>query len=189
MSWDPLLLNDRLWKLLVASVIVAALAWMLATRPASSGEAAPPASVKEGFSAPDFTLPTLDGGNVNLSALRGQVVIINFWTTWCPPCRVEMPALNRVYARYRESGLLLLGVNSTVQDDEQAVRRFVSEEGLSFPVLLDRDGEVSRLYRLQALPTTVFVGRDGIIAAVVIGGPLSEAAIESRIRPLLVGGR
>lgn len=140
---------------------------------------------REGFPAPDFTLPALDGGDMNLAELRGQVVVVNLWTAWCPPCRKEMPALDEVSRDYREQGLVVLGVNSTFQDDEETAAAFVRELGLSFPILLDRKGTVSRRYELQALPTTYFVDRQGIIRDVVIGGPMTVAIIESKILLLL----
>jgi peroxiredoxin len=142
-------------------------------------------SPREGFPAPDFTLDTLDGGQMTLSDLRGQVVMINLWTSWCPPCRAEMPAINSVYQSNREKGLEVLAVNSTFQDSESAATAFVQEYGLSFPILLDRDGAVSRRYQLQALPTTYFIDRKGIIRAVVPGGPMSETLIQSKIADLL----
>lgn len=95
-------------------------------------------SPREGFPAPDFTLPALEGDEVTLSALRGQVVIINFWTSWCPPCRQEMPAIEQVYGQYRDRGLEVLAVNSTFQDDESAAAAFVQELDLTFSLRLRR---------------------------------------------------
>lgn len=120
-----------------------------------------------------------------MSALRGQVVVINLWTSWCPPCREEMPTIEQVYRQYWEQGLVVLGVNSTFQDDEKAAAAFVRELGLTFPILLDRTGAVSRRYQLQALPTTYFVDRQGVIRSVVLGGPMAPSTIESKITDLL----
>lgn len=122
---------------------------------------------------------------MQLSDHRGRVVILNLWTSWCGPCRAEMPALQRVYAANRDRGLEVLAVNSTIQDAESDVAAFVHDLGLTFPVLLDRDGAVSRRYLLRALPTTFFIGRDGTIRSVVVSGPMSEALIQSKVDSLL----
>ena len=142
-------------------------------------------SPREGFPAPDFTLDTLEGSQMTLSDLRGKVVIVNLWTSWCPPCRAEMPAIEQIYQENKAQGLEVLAVNSTYQDSELAAASFAQEFGLTFPVLLDRDGSVSKRYQLLALPTTYFIDRQGIIRAVVPGGPMSETLIESKIVDLL----
>ena len=142
-------------------------------------------SPREGFLAPDFTLDTLDGTKVTLSELRGKIVIINLWATWCPPCRAEMPALENAYEQYKDSGVVILGLNVTNQDSEKDIPPFVKEFGLTFPILLDRDGSVSTLYQLRGLPTTYFVNREGIIRTVVVGGPMNETFIRSKIEALL----
>lgn len=143
------------------------------------------AAPREGAPAPDFTLPTLDNETVTLSDLRGQVIILNLWTSWCPPCREEMPALNEVYQRYKEDGLVVLAVNSTVQDSEAAAREFAAEYAFEFPILLDHDGIVTRAYQLQSLPTTFFIDRRGVIQTIVPGGPLRVSYIETKLSPLL----
>ena len=143
-------------------------------------------SPREGFLAPDFTLDTLDGKRVALSELRGKVVVINFWATWCLPCREETPALEKSYAQYKDSGVVILGVNLTDQDSIREVESFVQEFRLTYPILLDRDGTVSNtLYQIRGLPTTFFVNREGIIRTAVVGGPMSETFIRSKIEALL----
>jgi cytochrome c biogenesis protein CcmG/thiol:disulfide interchange protein DsbE len=142
-----------------------------------------PALAEPGFVAPDFTLETLAGGTLSLEEARGQVVLINFWATWCPPCRAEMPAIQRVYDRYQEQGLVVLAVN--LQESPGQISAFAGELGLTFPILLDRDGAVSETYRVRSLPTTIFVSRSGVIADLVVGGPLPEPLLESKIAPLL----
>jgi len=140
---------------------------------------------KAGFLAPDFTLTTLEGEQVTLSDLRGQAVIVNIWASWCQPCRAEMPALQTVYDEYADQGLTLLAVNATSQDSVAAAAGFIDELGLDFPVLLDTDGEVGRLYQVSALPSTFFVLPDGTIQEVVIGGPMAEALLRTRVETLL----
>ncbi|HEX7974202.1 MAG TPA: TlpA disulfide reductase family protein [Anaerolineales bacterium] len=152
---------------------------------AATTSGAPPPSPRQGFSAPDFTLDALGGGQVSLSALRGKIVMINLWASWCPPCREEMPAIERVYQVYKDKGLVVLGVNTTNQDREADAVSFVQELGLTFPILFDRSGSVSARYSLRALPTTFFVDRKGVIQEVVIGGPMSETSIRTRVESLL----
>ena len=142
-------------------------------------------SPREGFPAPDFTLDTLEGSQMTLTDFRGKVVMVNLWASWCPPCRAEMPAIEQIYQKNKAQGLEVLAVNTTYQDSESAAAQFVQDFGLTFPILLDRDGDMSKRYQLQALPTTYFIDRQGIIRAVIPGGPMSETLIESKITDLL----
>jgi peroxiredoxin len=102
--------------------------------------------------APDFTLRTLDGSNLRLHEQRGRVVLVNFWATWCGPCRQEMPLLNQLYQKYRGSGFTLLGIN--VDEDGRKAQAVASQLGLAFPVLLDADKAVSQRYQLASMPST-----------------------------------
>ncbi len=128
--------------------------------------------------APGFTLGTLDGQVVSLSDYRGQRVLINFWATWCPPCRFEMPAIESVYRGYSDRDFVVLGVN--LEESPRTVQPFVKELGLSFPILMDTDGEAAMLYGVRGLPTSVFVDRDGMVAMRHIG-PMDEAFIEQTL--------
>ena len=138
-----------------------------------------------GFLAPDFTLPALDGGQVALRDLRGQVVVLNFWASWCPPCRAEMPALAHVAQDYAPKGVTVLAVHATASDSPQAARRFLEELGITLPVALDTEGQVVQTYRIGAFPTTFFVDTQGVIRDIVVGGPLSEASLRARLDALL----
>jgi len=109
--------------------------------------------------APDFTLRTMDGKNVRLQELRGRVVLVNFWATWCGPCRQEMPHLNKLFDKYQSSGFVMLGVN--IDDDPANAIGVANKLGMRFPVLLDTDKKVSRLYDLNTMPSTVVIDRDG----------------------------
>lgn len=140
-----------------------------------------------GFQAPDFTLPAVDGSDLNLSDFRGQAVLLNFWATWCPPCRAEMPAFERAYQEWQEMGFIILAVNATHQDTRQAALEFVQQYGLSFPILFDLDGTINRLYQVRSLPTSFFIDPQGNIREVVIGGPMSEALLRIRAQQLLEG--
>ena len=179
--------RKRRWEIIMLVSLAAGILWTVVSRVPSAVGAplSSSPSPREGFLAPDFTLDTLDGKKVTLSELRGKIVIINLWATWCPPCRAEMPALENAYEQYRDSEVIILGLNVTNQDSEKDIPPFVEEFGLTFPILLDRDGSVSTLYQLKALPTTYFVNRKGIIRTVVIGGPMNETFIRSKIEALL----
>ncbi len=152
----------------------------IGTQASAMGEA-----VRVGAHSPDFTLLDLAGAPHSLHDHQGQVVLINFWTTWCPPCREEMPALQQTYERFKDEGFVVLGVNWTAVDDPDLVAPFVEELGLTFPILLDIDSTVSEeLYQLLGLPTSIFVGRDGIVRQVYIGA-LELDTIESKIVSML----
>jgi peroxiredoxin len=140
---------------------------------------------QRGFLAPDFELKTLEGERIRLSDLRGQAVLLNLWATWCPPCREEMQSIEKVYQEYKDRGFTVLAVNMTYQDDPSAVRPFVEEQGLTFPILLDETGEMANAYQLKSLPSSYFIRRDGVINEVVIGGPMSEALLRTRIEDIL----
>jgi len=147
---------------------------LFATLPLSTRVSSAPAPVA-GAPAPDFTLKTLDGGEVTLSDLRGRPVLINFWASWCVPCRVEMPELVRAYEENKEAGFVILGINLTFQDSLTEVKAFVQEFGVTFPVLLDETGKVTDdLYRLRGLPLSVFVNREGVITRLHLGAMTRE---------------
>ncbi|MBE0410970.1 MAG: TlpA family protein disulfide reductase [Anaerolineales bacterium] len=142
---------------------------------------------RQGFLSPDFTLQTLDGNTIQLSDLNDQVVLINFWATWCPPCRAEMPAMQRVYADYHHLGFEILAVNATNQDSLSAVANFIADYQLTFPILLDYDGEISKNYQVFSLPTSFFIDKNGVIQEMIIGGPMAEALLRIRIEQLIEG--
>jgi peroxiredoxin len=111
--------------------------------------------------APDFTLKSLDGPNLRLEEYRGQVVLLNFWASWCGPCRQEMPVLDRLHQRYADTGFAVLGVN--VEGEEGPARDLLAKVPVTFPVLIDEGQRVSELYDLQAMPSTVVIDRDGVV--------------------------
>jgi cytochrome c biogenesis protein CcmG, thiol:disulfide interchange protein DsbE len=187
MPFDAMLTDSRRWALFSVAVLSLGVLWILASRlpVASTTGGAPPPSPREGFSAPDFTLETLDGEQISLSDLHGQVVLVNFWASWCPPCRAEMPAIESVYRSYEGLGLEVLAVNTANQDDVASAAAFVQELGLSFPIPLDHTGAVSASYNLHGLPSSYFIDRQGVIRSVVVGGPMSEALVQSRVEDLL----
>ncbi len=142
------------------------------------------AALAPGAPAPDFTLRTLSGSNLRLQEQRGNVVLVNFWATWCAPCRQEMPHLARLYDKYRALGFVLLGVN--VDDDTRNAADLAAKLGLKFPVSLDNEKKVSRLYDLSAMPSTVLIDRDGRVRHVHRGYREGyEDTYDQQIRALL----
>ncbi len=142
------------------------------------------ASDLTGKSAPDFVLKSATGENLRLSEYRGDVVMINFWATWCGPCRQEMPLLDDLYSRYGRVGFSLLGVN--IDDDARRAMQMVEELGVNFPVLFDDTKEVSKLYQVEAMPVTVLVDRAGTVRHVHHGyKPGYEEKYLTEIRSLL----
>jgi cytochrome c biogenesis protein CcmG, thiol:disulfide interchange protein DsbE len=172
-----LLQEKRRWQMLMAATLLLGLTWIGFSRVPSTLTAEQMIeSPQVGFLAPDFELRLTDGDAVQLSALRGKPVIINFWATWCGPCRDEMPALEQVWQRYGKGDVMLLGVNQG--EDLQTITAFAhGEMDVSFPLLLDSQLDVSRLYNIRAMPTTFFVDANGRIQDIQIGGPLDQAAL------------
>jgi len=161
-----------------ALLLGAMAAWPVLAGAALGGKTSAPAP------APDFTLPSAAGPNLRLQEQRGQVVMLNFWATWCGPCRREMPELNRIYGKYHAAGFVLLGVN--VDQDQANARGVASKLGVRFPVLFDAKQSVSRLYDLSTMPSTVLIDRDGRVRYVHQGYKEGyEDAYEKQIAELL----
>ena len=116
----------------------------------------------------DFSLPLSEGTQQKLSGLQGKVVFLNFWATWCPPCRAEMPAMEKLFRRFKDEGLEFLAVN--IQENKRTVEDFMKQMALSFPVVFDSRGEVAQLYSVRGIPTTYIIDRSGAIIAMVVGG-------------------
>ncbi|MFQ5597585.1 MAG: TlpA family protein disulfide reductase [Nitrospiria bacterium] len=134
--------------------------------------------------AADFTVKSLGGENIKLSEQRGRVVILNFWATWCAPCKKELPYFNELYGKYKHVGLEILGVN--IDKTRSEAVRMTRTMGLDFPVLLDPSGTISGLYRIRSMPTTYIVAKDGTIRHIHWGfGPNEPARYEKEVRSLL----
>jgi thiol-disulfide isomerase/thioredoxin len=134
--------------------------------------------------APDFVLKSNGGKNVRLSELRGQVVMINFWASWCGPCRQEMPLLDELHSRYKGLGFTVLGVN--VEEDSRKADGLLRQIPVSFPVLYDTENEVSEMYGVNAMPTTVMVDRNGNMRYLHKGyQPGYEVAYQEQVRTLI----
>jgi len=124
--------------------------------------------LKEIVAAPDFSLQDMDGNQHSLKDFRGKVVIINFWATWCPPCRAELPSMNRGWAKIKDQGIVMLAVN--VGEDEYTIFSFQGDYPIDFPVLLDLKGEVINDWPILGLPTTFVVDKQGKLVYRAVGG-------------------
>jgi thiol-disulfide isomerase/thioredoxin len=134
--------------------------------------------------APDFVLRSMGGENVRLSEHLGEVIVINFWATWCGPCRQEMPLLDALYGKYRRAGLVLLSIN--VDDDRERAIEMAKTLGVTYPVLLDARKDVSRSYQVGTMPSTILVDREGVIRYVSEGfKPGYEKRYTEQLRELL----
>jgi thiol-disulfide isomerase/thioredoxin len=178
--------TKRFWYAWIAVAVLLGGTWIWISRvpesqvgvPGEGLETAP----RKGFLAPDFTLVTLDGTTVQLSDLRGRPVLINFWASWCGPCRAEMPHIEAAYEAHSDEGLIVLGIDQL--ESPPLVADFVEEFNLTFPIPLDRDGLVSEAYRARALPTSFFVDANGIIRE-TFTGPMTAGLIESKLELIL----
>ncbi len=137
-----------------------------------------------GRPAPAFDLERLNGDRVSLAELRGHPVLVNFWASWCNPCRDEMPEIVLRYQRLHQEGLEVLAINLTDQERKKDIQRFVGELRLPFPVLLDVNGKVRRRYRLTGVPMTVFVDTAGVVAGVHTG-PMTSKMLDRGLTSIL----
>ncbi len=165
------------------AIVLALLAWAVQTK------SAPP--LASGI-APDFSLTTFDGQNISLSELRGKPVIINFWASWCIPCRTEAPILERAWNDYRERGVVILGVDYV--DTEDAAKKFIQEYGMTYPNGPDLGTRISQTYRITGVPETYFVTREGNMLSGIDAngrayanwiGPIDDDSLRERIEKLL----
>lgn len=151
----------------------------------NSDEISQSIGLSEGMTAPDFTLKTLDGKEAKLSDYRGQPVLLNFWASWCPPCKAEMPHMEEFYKEHKDQPFTILAVNLTNMDkgmDE--ITSFADDYGLTFPILLDEDGAIGTEYQAHAIPTSYVIDPDGVIAH-KITGPMSKDMLKDMIIPLM----
>lgn len=179
-------MSKNLSRILKVFILIIGLAWIFASADkdgsSTSGSIYAP---QKGFLAPDFELSTLEGETIKLSDLRGKPVLINLWTTWCPPCRAEMPAIEKIYREYKNDGLIVLAINMTYQDTFENIEPFIDEYELTFPILLDQSNSVGSAYQLRSLPSSFFIDREGIVNEIVIGGPMAEALLRTRVESIL----
>ena len=138
-----------------------------------------------GFKAPDLSLDSLSGENIILSEITNSPVVLNFWASWCPPCRTEMPDFQQAYLEYKNQGVLFIAVNATNQDKLDDVLSFTNQHQLTFPILLDHSGITSKTYNVHSLPTTYFIDNQGIIRKIIIGGPIPLSLLRIQIDYLI----
>jgi len=171
------------WNILIVVLLITGLTWTWVNRlPAGSASAAgalPPAPAV-GHPAPDFTLITAAGETFKLSELRGTPVVLNFWATWCPPCRSEMPELQAASQRLAGQ-VAIVGVDQA--ETPAQVQTFASQSGITYPIPLDQNADASRLYRVRSLPTTFFIDRSGTIRQMQIG-PVTEATLAQLLKTI-----
>ncbi len=135
-----------------------------------------------GQPAPDFTIHLPDGSSAHLSDYRGRPVVLNFWATWCPPCRQEMPALVEAFETHQEDGLVVIAINES--EGHELVSAFVAEFGMTMPVVIDPQGEVMRAYKTQSLPSSFFIDPNGMVRVRWLGF-LTPNALEQNLRSIL----
>lgn len=180
---DPRAAGTQRWNLLLLILFLVGAAWIWVNRLPGDAVAVtadlPPAPAV-GHPAPDFSLTTLAGEPFALSDLRGTPVVLNFWATWCPPCRAELPELQAASERLAGQ-VAIIGVNQAEAPAD--VRAFVAGFGLSFPMPLDVDAQASRLYAVRSLPTTFFIDRQGVIRRVQVG-PVTEATLAQMLKTI-----
>jgi peroxiredoxin len=146
-----------------------------------------PVGPQVGLRAPDFTLQAMDGKTYTLSQLAGRPVLINYWATWCIPCKVELPILQKLYLEYQQKGIYIISVDAIDQDSADKVQDIVDQFGMTFPVLLDQGGQFANLYQTIFFPTTVLVDASGVIREINLGDA-SEAELRTSLDTILAGG-
>ena len=145
----------------------------------------PPAEeVNVGNAAPDFQLSDLDGKTVSLSDFQGKPVLLNFWASWCRPCRTEMPYIQQIYEEWSDKGLVMLTIN--IGETPSEVKKFIGNYEFSLPVLLDTKQDVGQKYNITGIPITFFIDKDGIIQDKVIGAFQNKAQIENRLSKIML---
>lgn len=205
LPFDAMTMRQRIWVVLGTAVVVAVSAGVIyfaiisSTPPSGPSEtfgqfqriapSGPKAATgpSEGVRAPVFTAPKFGGGTLGLADLRGKGVVMNFFASWCIPCRAEAPDLEKTYQKYRARGIIFLGVDLQ-QDDWDDAADFLKTFGTSYPAVRDVTGEIARKYQLVGLPTTYFIDEAGMIRAKFIGaflGPQGVLELEHRIQLIL----
>lgn len=171
-------------SLLLFAGLVAVLVWGALDRESATGGSG---STLPGREAPAFTLESFDGGTLSLSDFQGQPVIINFWASWCVPCRQEAPALEAVWQRFRDEGLVVIGINQPRSDPEEQARSFLEEFGVTYPNVFDTQGFSGIDYGVSGIPVTFFVDREGIVERRFVG-TLTEGSLMIWAEDLVMDG-
>lgn len=183
----PWLQTRRFWVALILLTLLVGSAWIVYSRTwvaqtlPSNPANLEPAPIK-GHPAPDFALQTLAGKTIRLSDYKGKPVLINFWATWCGPCRAEFPDFQKAWTDNADR-LVIIGINNTTTDDKSQIPAFLDEYGITFPIVLDESGDTAKVYNILGLPTSIFIDRNGIVNE-LFTGPLNKAYIEAKLGEL-----
>jgi len=167
------------------AILLAGLVWIWLSMVPEGSRINSLEAAQVGFFAPSFSLTNLDDQTIGLVDFKDKPVILNFWASWCPPCKAEMPAFQQASLEFIDSGLQIIAINATSQDSTTQVRQFVDQYGLTFPVPLDLTGSIAKDYLVHSLPTTYFIDKNGIIVDVIIGGPIPLALLRIQANQLL----
>jgi peroxiredoxin len=169
----------RLKKKLVA-IIVTLFLLSTACNRGKGGETT--GSIIIGSKAPEFSMTSLSGQQISLKDLRGQGVLVNFWATWCYPCREEMDDLKAAYEKYKDQGIVILGID--MKEGEETVRKFIESYKITYPILIDMDGKVGDAYNVFGIPSSFFIDKDGVIRDIILG-EMNQDSINNKIEKLI----
>ncbi len=173
--------TPKYWQLLLIAILGSAWIWTSRVPAADANPNGRPPAAQAGHPAPNFELQTADGEVINLSAFRGTPVVLNFWASWCGPCRAEMPAFQLI-ADTHAGKIAFIGVNT--QDQIDRMLAFAAEVGVTYPLPIDTTNAVTARYRVNAFPTTYFIDADGVIVDMVFGG-MDQALLEAKVLSLI----
>jgi len=175
------------WGMFHLAVVALSILWIIfSTISAQQSDTTFNQIPQKGFSAPDFLLQDLSGQEINLQDFRGQAIILNFWATWCPPCKAEMPDLEQVNLQYQNKGLVVIGINRTDQENYSEVPEFIVTNKITFPILLDVNGLVADTFKAYAYPATIFIDKEGIIRAQHVG-QLNVSTLKKNLEKIGIG--
>lgn len=163
----------------LTGIIVLLLVLTVSALPGCAGGGGP----QVGKAAPEFKLATLDGKTVSLRDFRGSPVMLNFWASWCPPCRYEMPFFQQIWEEWHGKGLVILAVN--IGESAATAKKFMGDSGFTFPVLLDTSQDVALNYNIRSIPTTFFLDESGVIRDMKIGAFINKASVESKLSRII----
>jgi peroxiredoxin len=183
-------MNKKFFLISVSAIIIISITWILLTPsifPINVDDAGTTA-VHKGFQAPEFTLESVTGDSVSLANYDGQPVLVFFWASWCSVCKRTMPGLQSVYNVYAPLGFEILAINTTYQDTLSGASNYFTNQGYSYPMLLDRSGNISQTYRLNAVPLSVLINPDGDIFDVIIGSGMSEGYLRAYLEDVFPEG-
>lgn len=170
--------QNRTWlRVAILSVLLAALVFAV-----YSSFQKDTSTLKVGDTAPNFSLPQLDGSQVKLSDFQGKAVVLNFWGSWCVPCKTEMPDLEKQYQLHKNNRIVFTGVN--IGESAITAKQFISQVGVTFPIWLDQQREITRLYKIGPIPTTFFIDKNGVIKDVFIG-QMNEQLLQEKVAKIL----